>query len=61
MLFWGSQGLKRNIQAAVEYYKMGIESKDPVAMYDYGILMMRVSNRTRCEYNIGFESLKHKQ
>ncbi|XP_048772690.2 protein sel-1 homolog 3-like [Ostrea edulis] len=41
MLFWGTQGLKRNIQAAVEYYKMGVESEDPVAMYDYGIILMR--------------------
>ncbi|XP_061169647.1 protein sel-1 homolog 3-like [Saccostrea echinata] len=41
MMFWGTQGLKRNVQAAVEYYKMGVESKDPSAMYDYGVLLMR--------------------
>lgn len=39
---------------------MGIELKDFVVMYDYGILMMRVSNRIRCQCNIVFEILKYK-
>lgn len=43
MLFWGSQGLKRNIGAALEYLRMGAETQDPQAMYDYGIILLRVS------------------
>lgn len=39
---------------------MGIELKDFVVMYDYGILMMRVSNGISCQYNMVFEILKYK-
>ncbi|XP_064599462.1 protein sel-1 homolog 3-like [Liolophura sinensis] len=40
-LFWGSQGLQRNVQAALEYFRLGAEQQDPVSMYDYGIVLMR--------------------
>ena len=43
LLFWGQQGLKRNLQAAVEYYRMGAEKQDPTSMYDYGIVLLKVN------------------
>jgi len=43
LLFWGQQGMKRNIESAIQYYKMGAEAEDPQAMYDYGIVLLRVS------------------
>lgn len=41
-LYWGHQGLKRNLGAAVEYYKMGADTGDPQSQYDYGIALMKV-------------------
>ncbi|XP_033729208.1 protein sel-1 homolog 3-like, partial [Pecten maximus] len=40
-LFWGSQGLKRNMAAATEYFRLGAETQDPQAMYDYGIILLK--------------------
>ena len=45
MLHWGSQGIGRNLRAAAEYYRMGAEEgqgADPVANYDYGVVLLRV-------------------
>ncbi|KAK3106808.1 hypothetical protein FSP39_000229 [Pinctada imbricata] len=56
-LFWGSQGLKRNMQAAIEYFKMGAESQDPVAMYDYGILLVR-GQGTKKNVSEGLDHIK---
>ncbi|OWF53033.1 protein sel-1 homolog 3-like [Mizuhopecten yessoensis] len=41
VLFWGSQGMKRNMAAATEYFRLGAESQDPQAMYDYGIILLK--------------------
>ncbi|CAH1266390.1 SEL1L3 [Branchiostoma lanceolatum] len=43
MLFWGQQGIKRNLQAAFRYYEMHAqqEPKNPEALYDYGIVMLK--------------------
>ncbi|XP_069115229.1 protein sel-1 homolog 3-like [Argopecten irradians] len=40
-LFWGSQGLKRNMAAATEYFRLGAQAQDPQAMYDYGIILLK--------------------
>ncbi|KAJ8316168.1 hypothetical protein KUTeg_006182 [Tegillarca granosa] len=40
-LFWGSNGLRRNMQAAIDYFRMGAETQDPQAMYDYGIVVLK--------------------
>ncbi|ESO89489.1 hypothetical protein LOTGIDRAFT_165081 [Lottia gigantea] len=40
-LFWGQNGVKRNIDAAMNYFKAGAEQQDPEAMYDYGILLYK--------------------
>ena len=45
MLHWGSQGITRNLREAAEYYRMGAEGadgNDPVATYDYGVVLLRV-------------------
>jgi len=41
-LYWGHQGLKRNLGAAVEYFKMGVERGDPRSNYDYGLALLKV-------------------
>ena len=46
LLFWGTQGLKRDLRAAAEYYRIGAESNDPGALFDYAIVRMRVSHNT---------------
>ncbi|XP_068122602.1 protein sel-1 homolog 3-like isoform X2 [Hyperolius riggenbachi] len=42
MLFWGQQGISSNLEAAVRFYEKGaLQQKDPVLMYDYGIVLLR--------------------
>ncbi|XP_029457826.1 protein sel-1 homolog 3-like [Rhinatrema bivittatum] len=42
MLFWGQQGISSNPKAAVKVYEKGaMQLKDPVLMYDYGIVLLR--------------------
>ncbi|XP_075449615.1 protein sel-1 homolog 3-like [Ascaphus truei] len=42
MLFWGQQGISSNLQAAVKFYEKGARQlKDPVMMYDYGVVLLR--------------------
>lgn len=43
MLYWGSQGIKRDTAAALDYYRQAAESGDPQALYDYGIVLLKVS------------------
>jgi len=43
MLFWGQQGVSPDIQTAVKHYERGaIKLNDPVSMYDYAILILKV-------------------
>ena len=35
--------MKRNLQAAVEYYRMGAQSNDPAALHDLGLVLLKVS------------------
>ncbi|XP_050415891.1 protein sel-1 homolog 3 [Patella vulgata] len=46
-LFWGSQGLKRNIDAAMSYFREGAATKNPNDMYDYGILLYKGSGSNK--------------
>ncbi|XP_044133916.1 protein sel-1 homolog 3-like [Bufo gargarizans] len=42
MLFWGQQGISSNPEAAVRFYEKGaMQMKDPVMMYDYGVVLLR--------------------
>lgn len=49
-MFWGQQGLKRNLASAVEYFKMSAETGDAQSQYDYGIVLMRVC--VNCDFEI---------
>ena len=42
LLFWGAQGIKRNLAAAVDYYREGAEANDPTSQYNYGLVLLRV-------------------
>ena len=44
MLYWGSQGVQRDVLGALEYYRLSAESGDPSALYDYGIVLLKVRN-----------------
>lgn len=42
MLFWGQQGVSRNIQKAVTHFERGaVHWGDPVSMYDYAIVLLQ--------------------
>ncbi|XP_056409714.1 protein sel-1 homolog 3-like, partial [Hyla sarda] len=42
MLFWGQQGISSNPEVAVKFYEKGaLQMKDPVMMYDYGVVLLR--------------------
>jgi len=49
MLYWGSQGITRDISAALEYYRQAAESGNPQALYDYGIVLLKVNVSSRLE------------
>lgn len=50
MLFWGQQGVSPNIQEAVKHYERGaLQWKDPVSMYDYGIILLQVRVTTEAQ------------
>ena len=42
MLYWGAQGITRDIGAALDYYRRAAESGDPQALFDYGIVLLKV-------------------
>jgi len=42
MLYWGSQGITRDITAALDYYRQAAESGNPQALFDYGIVLLKV-------------------
>ena len=42
LLYWGHKGLQRNLQAALKYYEDAAKDGDPIAMYDYGLALIKV-------------------
>lgn len=43
MLLWGSNGVEKDIRAAVTWYaRSALQMIDPSAMYDYAILLLKV-------------------
>ncbi|GAB1598661.1 protein sel-1 homolog 3-like [Argonauta hians] len=56
-LFWGAQGLKRNMESATKYFRDSAASEDPSAMYDYGIVLMRGQGTEKNEKK-GLEQIK---
>ena len=54
-LFWGVQGLKRNVEASMEFFKLAAKNNDPDALYNYGLNLMHVNSRaiiTIFEYSL---------
>lgn len=46
MLLWGSNGVEKDIRAAVMWYaRSALQMDDPTAMYDYAILLLKVIHR----------------
>lgn len=41
-MFWGTQGVRRNIEAVFKLYKMGAENNDPKATFNYGLSLLKV-------------------
>ncbi|KAK2190344.1 hypothetical protein NP493_83g00004 [Ridgeia piscesae] len=41
LLYWGTQGVRRDVNAAVDYYRMGAEAGDLNAMHDYAIVLLK--------------------
>ncbi|XP_039217465.1 protein sel-1 homolog 3 isoform X2 [Crotalus tigris] len=42
MLFWGQQGVEKNLKAAVEWYAQGaLGNEDPVSLFDYSIVLFK--------------------
>ena len=44
LLYWGQQGLQRNLEEAFKYYEKAASTGDPAALYDYGVVLVKVSN-----------------
>jgi len=42
MLYWGSQGIARDVNAALEYYRRAAASGNAQALFDYGIVLLKV-------------------
>lgn len=43
MLYWGQNGVSKNIVSAAKWIeRSAMQMKDPSAMYDYSILLMKV-------------------
>lgn len=46
MHLWGSNGVEKDIRAAVMWYaRSALQMVDPIAMYDYAILLLKVIQR----------------
>ncbi|XP_043549556.1 protein sel-1 homolog 3-like isoform X1 [Chiloscyllium plagiosum] len=42
MLYWGQQGVTRDVKAALEWYsKSAEETRDPLSMYEYGLFLFK--------------------
>ncbi|XP_008297004.1 protein sel-1 homolog 3 [Stegastes partitus] len=58
MLYWGQNGLSKDVAGAVKWFKRSaMQMKDPSAMYDYSILLMKGQGVKR-NYTRGFQLLK---
>ncbi|XP_069781125.1 protein sel-1 homolog 3-like isoform X2 [Narcine bancroftii] len=42
MLYWGQQGITRDVQAAMKWYsRSAIESRHPLSLYEYGLFLIK--------------------
>ena len=42
LLFWGLNGIKRNLKASAELFNLAAQNNDPESMYNYGISLLSV-------------------
>ncbi|MEQ2181845.1 hypothetical protein GOODEAATRI_015802, partial [Goodea atripinnis] len=58
MLYWGQNGVSKDIASAVKWFeRSAMQMKDPAAVYDYSILLMKGQGVKR-NYTQGFQLLK---
>ncbi|KAM4574213.1 protein sel-1 homolog 3 isoform 1-T2 [Fundulus diaphanus] len=58
MLYWGQNGVTKDIASAVKWFeRSAMQMKDPTAVYDYSILLMKGQGVKR-NYTQGFRLLK---
>lgn len=58
MLLWGSNGVEKDIRAAVMWYaRSALQMADPIAMYDYAILLLKGTGVQKNQ-TLGLELLK---
>uniref|UniRef100_A0A3P8TLF0 Uncharacterized protein n=1 Tax=Amphiprion percula TaxID=161767 RepID=A0A3P8TLF0_AMPPE len=58
MLYWGQNGLSKDVAAAVKWFeRSAMQMKDPSAMYDYSILLMK-GHGVKRNYTRGFQLLE---
>lgn len=42
ILYWGTQGIKRNMEAGAQLFRIAAKKNDPKAMFNYGISLLKV-------------------
>lgn len=42
-MYEGRNGITRNIQAAVEYFRLGADQHDPSSHFGYGLALLKVN------------------
>ena len=49
ILFWGQRGIDRDVQQAVDLYRLYLMENplDEVAQYDFGIIQLKVSSSAK--------------
>ncbi|XP_026854424.2 protein sel-1 homolog 3 isoform X1 [Electrophorus electricus] len=58
MLFWGSNGVRKDISAALRWYaQSALQMSDAAAMYDYGILLLKGTGMKKNQ-TLGLKLLK---
>ncbi|XP_025101243.1 protein sel-1 homolog 3-like isoform X1 [Pomacea canaliculata] len=58
LLFWGSQGVRRNLQAAREMFQQGAEQGDPNSIYNLGLMEFHGKAGTEKNETAGHEKIK---
>ncbi|XP_051866335.1 protein sel-1 homolog 3-like isoform X2 [Pristis pectinata] len=42
MLYWGQQGITRDVQAALKWYsRSAVESRNPISLFEYGLFLIK--------------------
>lgn len=58
MLYWGQQGITRDVQRAMKWYsRSAMELKHPASMFEYGLFLIKVGGTVECRYSYVVNSL----